>query len=300
MNRALSTLTYRQVDVSGATYQVGTAGSGPPLLLLHGFPQTHYCWREVIPTLAPEHVVVAADLRGYGGSIAASGGPEGQGYSKREMAAEMVDVMHRLGHDRFAVAGHDRGARVAYRMALDHPDRVDRLVVVNVIPTLDQFERMGSGASLGYWPWYLLAQPSPFPERLIAAAREYFLRYVFESWSARPDAIDADAFSEYLQALDDSTISAMCADYRASFWIDRDHDAEDRRRDRRITCPLLVVTGADESQLSDAGSVWQKWALDVSSLSVPGGHFVPEEAPQQLGGGAARVSARQPRRISSS
>jgi haloacetate dehalogenase len=282
MKGPVSNLAYQRIEVRGASYLVGTAGSGPPLLLLHGFPQTHYCWREVIPVLAEQHLVVAADLRGYGGSSAPPGGPHGEAFTKREMAAEMIQVMRALGHDRFVVAGHDRGARVAYRMALDHPGHVAGLAVVNIIPTLDQFERMGGGPSLGYWPWYLLAQPAPFPEKLIAAAREHFLGFVFDSWTARSGAITANAFSEYVHALDDSTIAAMCADYRASFWIDREHDAEDRLRNRRIACPLLVITGAEETQLSDAPAVWQNWALDVSSQLVPGGHFVPEEAAADL------------------
>jgi haloacetate dehalogenase len=275
-------VTHQRLAIGGADYLVATAGSGPPVLLLHGFPQTHHCWRGIVPILAEEHTVVAPDLRGYGGTTAPPGGPNGEGYTKRELAADLVQLTTALGIERAAVVGHDRGARVAYRMALDHPNRVERLVVLNVIPTLDQFERMGAGPSLGYWPWFLLAQPAPFPERLLAAAREHVLRFVFDSWTEKPGAIDADAFDVYLQALDEPTIAAICADYRASFFLDREHDLADRKAGRRIECPLLVVTGAAETQLSEAAEIWREWAVDLRSSTVPGGHFIPEEAGPEL------------------
>ena len=263
------------------------AGAGVPLLLLHGFPQTHFCWRAVIPALAESHTVVAPDLRGYGGSRAPAGGPGGEGFTKREMAAELVGLMGALGFDRFAVVGHDRGARVAYRMALDHPTRVERLAVLNIVPTVDQFERMAGGPSLGYWPWFLLAQPAPFPERLIAAAPDQFLRFIFDSWTLNASPIDAEAFAVYLDAFS-AAADAICADYRASFWLDREHDDADRLNGRRIGCPTLVITGADETQLADAGDVWRAWAADLRAATVPGGHFIPEEAPQAL---AAELAA---------
>jgi haloacetate dehalogenase len=183
------------------------------------------------------------------------------------MALELVELMGRLGHERFAVVGHDRGARVAYRMALDHPDRVERVAVLNVVSTLDQFARMGGGPSLGYWPWFLLAQPAPFPERLVGADPGALLDHAFDTWTGRPGAITPEHRAEY---------------YRASFHLDREHDAADRETGRRITAPLLVVTGADETQLADAGDVWAAWADDVTAARVPGGHFVPEEAPDEL------------------
>jgi haloacetate dehalogenase len=275
-------MEYRRLSIRDADYLVATAGSGPAVLLLHGFPQTHYCWRRIAPVLAQQYTVVAPDLRGYGSTTAPAGGPEGQGYTKRELANDLIQLANELGIETAAVVGHDRGARVAYRLALDHPTRVERLAVLNVVPTLDQFERMGAGPSLGYWPWFLLAQPAPFPERLIAAGREHFLEFVLDSWTVDRDAIDAAAFDEYLDALDDSTIAAICADYRASFWLDRDDDAADRKVGRRIESPVVVITGEEEEQLADAPEVWRTWASEVRAATVPGGHFIPEEAPREV------------------
>lgn len=275
-------MEYRRFAIGDADYLVATAGSGPPVLLLHGFPQTHYCWRGVIPTLAQRHFLVAPDLRGYGASSAPAGGAEGQGYAKREMARELFELLERLGIETARIVGHDRGARVAYRMALDDPSAVERLAVLNIVPTLEQFERMGAGPSLGYWPWFLLTQPAPFPERLLAASRQDFLEYVFASWTADRTAIDAAAFAHYEDNLDEGSIAAMCADYRASFWVDREHDAADRSAGRRIECPMLFVRGERETQLADAPKVWKEWALDVRAVTLPGGHFIPEEAPVQL------------------
>ena len=198
------------------------------------------------------------------------------------MGNDLFDLMAALGHPQFAIVGHDRGGRVAYRMALDRPDRVERVAVLNIVPTIDQFERMGAGPSLGYWPWFLLAQPAPFPERLIAAAPEHFLRFIFDSWCERREAIDPEAFDAYLAALDEPTIASMCADYRASFWLDQADDAADRRAGRRIECPLLVLTGDAETQLADAGEVWAAWGRDVRAATLPGGHFIPEEAAEPL------------------
>jgi haloacetate dehalogenase len=159
---------------------------------------------------------------------------------------------------------------------------VDRLGALNIVPTIDQFERMGAAASLGFWPWYLLAQPAPFPERLLQADPAAVLDHVFATWPGDPDAIGPEAREAYLRAFNPTTIAAICADYRASFHIDRRHDAEDRAAGRRITAPLLLVTGADEVQLEDAPAIWRTWADDVTATEVPGGHFIPEEAPDEL------------------
>jgi haloacetate dehalogenase len=272
-------------DVGEASYFVAHGGAGPPMLLLHGFPQTHVCWQRIAPRLAGAHRVVAPDLRGYGASRAPAGGPRGEGYSKREMAGELVELMAACGHERFAVVGHDRGARVAYRLALDHPERVTRVAVLNVVPTVVQFERMAAGPSLGYWPWFLLAQPAPFPERMLGADPDGLLEHVFGTWSSRPDAIGPLSRDTYRRALTAPAIAAMCADYRASFHLDRRHDADDRAASRRITAPMLVVVGEDETQLADAPAVWRPWvAGELIAKRVPGGHFIPEEAPRELSG----------------
>jgi haloacetate dehalogenase len=272
-----------RITVGATSYFVATRGDEPPLLLLHGFPETHLCWQRVAPALAAAHSIVAPDLKGYGASEAPAGGPNGEGYSKREMAAELVELMGALGHDRFAVVGHDRGARVAYRLALDHPERVTRVALLNVVPTVDQFERMGAGLSLGYWPWFLLAQPAPFPERLLGASAEYVVRDILAGWTAAPDVIVPAATERYVSALAPEVIAGMCADYRASFHIDRPMDGEDRRAGRRIDCPVLVHWGAAEGAMSDGPlRVWRGWADAVQGGPLPSGHFIPEEAPDEL------------------
>jgi haloacetate dehalogenase len=271
----------RQI-VGQADYALWEAGAGDPVLLLHGFPETHACWWRVAPALTASWQVIAPDLRGYGASVAPAGGPHGEGYTKREMATELVDLMAARGFDAFSVVGHDRGGRVGFRMALDHPNTVRRLAVINIVPTIDQFERMGAGPSLGYWPWFLLAQPAPLPERLLAADPEAVLDHAFDTWASFPSAIDVDRRAAYRAAMTPDSIAAMCGDYRASFHFDRDHDLADRSTGRRITAPTLVITGRDEAQLNDAEPVWRPWAEDLTVVRVPGGHFVPEEAAGDL------------------
>jgi haloacetate dehalogenase len=250
------------------------------VLLLHGFPQTHHCWHRVAPELATRHTVVVCDLKGYGESRSAPGGPLGEGYSKREMAAELVELMAQLGFERFAVVGHDRGGRVAYRMPLDDPAAVERLGVLNIVPTVDQFDRMAAEPALDYYPWLLLAQPPPFAERLVAASAEYFLRHTLDSWAATPSAIPTEP---YLEAFTPEAIAAMCADYRAAFHLDRPTDAEDRRAGRTIDCPVLVHWGAEEGFAEDGPlAVWRRWAAVVEGGPLPSGHFIPEEAPGEL------------------
>jgi haloacetate dehalogenase len=273
---------YRQIDVGPTSYRPGVAGEGAPVLLLHGFPETHHCWHRVAPGLADGRTVVVCDLKGYGASRSEAGGELGEGYSNRERATELVELMGRLGHERFAVVGHDRGGRVAYRMALDHPDAVERLGVLNIVPTVDQFERMAEGAALEYWPWFFLAQPPPFAERVIAASAEYVVRDILATWTARPDAITPEAADRYVEAFTAETIPGMCADYRASFHIDRQMDAEDREAGRRIESPVLVHWGAEEGAMSDSLEVWRGWAELVEGGPLPSGHFIPEEEPAEL------------------
>jgi haloacetate dehalogenase len=274
---------YSDLEVGPTRYRPGVAGTGPAVLLLHGFPQTHYCWHRVGPGLAERCSVVVCDLKGYGSSRSGPGGPLGEGYSKREMAAELVELMARLGHDRFAVVGHDRGGRVAYRLALDHPDAVDGLGVLNIVPTVDQFERLAADAAIEYWPFIFLAQPPPFAERLVGPSAEYFLRHVLESWTATPGAVTSEAIERYVRAFTPEVISRICAEYRAAFHIDRPMDADDRHAGRRIKCPVLVHWGVEEDPSADGPlPIWRHWADDVRGAPLPGGHFVPEEAPDEL------------------
>src|SRR5215216_7915404 len=267
---------YETIAAGPTTYRPGVAGAGPPVLLLHGFPQTHYCWHRVAPGLTAANTVVVCDLKGYGESRSVPGGPLGEGYSNRERAAELVELMAELGFERFAVAGHDRGGRVAYRMALDHPDAVERLCVLNIVPTVDQFERMAGEASLDYYPWFLLAQPPPFAERLVGASAELFLRHTLSSWAATPGAISAQAAERYLRAFTPEAIARICADFRAAFHIDRPMDADDRRAERRIGCPVLVHWGAEEGAMSDGPlPIWRRWTEDVQGGPVASGHFIP-------------------------
>jgi haloacetate dehalogenase len=274
---------YTSIVVGPTNYGPGVAGRGPAVLLLHGFPQTHYCWHRVAPMLTGRNTVVVCDLKGYGESRSAPGGPSGEGYSKREMAAELVELMARLGFERFSVVGHDRGGRVAYRMALDHPRAVERLCVLNIVPTVDQFERMAGEPSLDYYPWFFLAQPPPFAERLVSASAEYFLRHTLNSWAATAGAISPQAAERYLRAFTPEAISGMCSDYRAAFHIDRLMDAEDRQAGRWVRCPVLVHWGAEEGSMSDGPLlVWRRWAEAVDGGPLPSGHFIPEEAPAEL------------------
>jgi haloacetate dehalogenase len=260
--------------VGTSAYAVDAAGQGSPaVLLLHGFPQDRSCWDGVVPALAEDLTVVTCDLKGVGESRAPRGGPLGEGYSKREVAGELVELMGRLGHERFAVVGHDRGARVAYRMALDHPDRVTRACVLNIVPTAEQFEAFDADSALEYWPFVLLAQP--FAEELLTAGGEPVVRHILATWPAAPIKPE-----RYLRAFTWSTIAAWCADYRAAFHIDRGHDASDRAAGRTIACPLLVHWGAEEA--IDPLPVWRRWASDVRGGPLPGGHFVPEEASAEL------------------
>jgi haloacetate dehalogenase len=274
---------YTSVEVGPTRYVPGVAGSGPPVLLLHGFPQTHYCWHRVAPALAERGTVVVCDLKGYGESRSEPGGPLGEGYSSRERGGELVELMAQLGFERFRVVGHDRGGRVAYRMALDHPDVVVRLAVLNIVPTVEQFERMAGEAAIEYYPFTFLAQPAPFAERVVGASAEYFLSHTLDSFAGSPDALSARARDRYRRAFTPETIPGICADYRASFHIDRPMDAEDRASGRRIGCPVLVHWGAQEDSMSDGPlRVWREWAHSVEGGPLPSGHFIQEEAPEEL------------------
>jgi haloacetate dehalogenase len=274
---------YTAVTAGPTTYRPGVAGDGPAVLLLHGFPQTHHCWHRVAPHLTAANTVVVCDIKGYGESRSDPGGPLGEGYDKRTMAAELRAVMGDLGFARFAVVGHDRGGRVAYRMALDHPDAVARLGVLNIVPTVDQFERMAADAALDYLPWYLLAQSAAFAEHVVGASGEFIVRSLLESWVATPGAITPEATERYVRAFTPEAIAGICAEFRAAFHLDRPMDAADREAGRRIACPVLVHWGAEEGSMSDGPLiVWRRWADTVEGGPLASGHFVPEEAADDL------------------
>ena len=265
------------IDTGEAVIRVRHGGSGPPLLLLHGYPQTHVMWHQVAPRLARDFTVVVPDLRGYGDSSKPPTTPDHAPYSKRAMARDQIAVMEQLGFERFAVAGHDRGGRVAYRLALDHPERVRKLAVLDIIPTGEAFRRADRAFGLGYWHWFFLAQPDDLPERLITADPDaYYLRWF-------SDAFAPEAVAEYRRCFrDPATTHTMCEDYRAGATIDFMLDEADRGR-RRIDCPVLVLWGR-RGRLDawyDVLAVWRDWADDVRGRALDCGHFLPEEAPDE-------------------
>lgn len=276
------------IETGETTIFVRRRGSGPPLLLLHGFPQTHLMWRDVAPRLAPRFTVVCADLRGYGRSGCPASAPDHAPYAKRAMAADMVRVMERLGFPRFSVAGHDRGGRVAYRMALDHPDRIDRLAVLDVLPTETVWERADARFALGFWPWSLLAQPEPLPERILAAAGDAIVDDALGGWGSPAAVFPPEVRAAYVDALrDPAHAHAICEEYRAAATIDRAHDRADQDSGRRIACPVLALWSArgalDTWYVDDSGplALWGAWSDDVRGRALRAGHFFPEEAPEQ-------------------
>jgi haloacetate dehalogenase len=282
----LSEFTSRSITTGETTIFARTMGSGSPLLLLHGFPESHLMWREVAPVLARELTVVCADLRGYGRSGCPASTPDHAPYSKRSMARDMVTVMERLGFSRFAVAGHDRGARVAYRMALDHPDRVDRVAVLDVLPTESVWSAADARFALSYWPWSLLAQPAPLPERILAAVPEAVVENALGGWGTPAEVFPAEVCAEYIRALrEPARAHAICEEYRAAATLDREHDRADLEAGLRIRCPLLALwsaRGALETWYAAQGgplAVWREWADDVRGRAVEAGHFFPEERP---------------------
>ena len=278
----------RLIDVGETSIFACWSGSGPPLLLLHGFPQTHLMWRDVAPLLAHKFKVVCADLRGYGRSGCPPSTPDHAPYAKRAMAADMVTLMERLGHRRFFVAGHDRGGRVAYRMAFDHPDRIDRLAVLDVVPTEAAWERADARLALGFWPWSLLAQPEPLPERILCAVPEAVIDDALSQWGSAAGAFPPEVRSAYIEALrDPGHAHAICEEYRAAAGLDREHDRADRAAGRRIVCPTLVLWSADGAlgnwYEEDGGPVgiWRDWCDHVEGRAIDAGHFFPEELPDR-------------------
>jgi haloacetate dehalogenase len=276
------TLSLKRVQVAdGVALNVAVGGTGDPVVLLHGFPQTHLMWRHVAADLAADHTVICPDLRGYGDSDKpAADRPDT--YSKRTMANDVVALARAFGHERFALAGHDRGALVAIRAGLDHPGAVSHLAILDVLPTLDMWDVMrGVSATVGFH-LYLMAQPPGLPEQLIANSADAFFGSFLDAWAQRPDAIPADVRAEYLRACRQA-VPSIVADYRASATVDVADDAVDRAAGRRLTMPVTVLQQDWGAALGyDAAALWRAWATDLDHRTVSCGHFMAEEAPAEV------------------
>jgi haloacetate dehalogenase len=275
----ISGFEYQRVAVdTGVALSVAVGGSGRAIVLLHGFPQTHLMWRHVAADLAADHTVICADLRGYGASDKPADGP----YDKRTMAADIVGVARALGHERFALAGHDRGALVAVRAGLDHPEAVTHLAALDVLPTLDMWEVLRGASAAVAFHLYLMAQPPGLPERMIAASADDFFGYFLDAWTRDPAAIPADVRAEYLRA-SRAAVPSIVADYRASAGIDAEHDRADREAGRRLAMPVTVVQQDWGAALGyDAVALWRAWAPDLDHVTTAAGHFMAEEAPGEV------------------
>lgn len=278
-----------EVETGRGRVFISWSGCGPPLLLLHGFPQTHLMWRDVAEALSARFTVVCADLPGYGRSFCPPPQPDHRPHSKRAMARDLAAVMERLGFPRFGIAGHDRGGRVAYRLALDHPDRISRLAVLDVLPTATVWDLADARLALAFWPWSMLAQPAPLPERLIAGAPDAVIDDALSQWDTPPSVFPAEVRAAYVEALrDPAHIEAICEEYRAAAAVDRADDEADRAAGRRILCPVSVLWSAKgglERWYRDAGgplALWREWADEVEGQAFDAGHFFPEERPDEV------------------
>jgi len=275
-----------QVEIDPTvTINAIVGGSGSPLLLLHGHPQTHAIWHRVAPRLAEHFTVVACDLRGYGDSSKPQGAPDHANYSKRAMAADMVAVMQSLGFATFRVLAHDRGARVAHRLALDHPQAVERMALLDIAPTLAMYEQTSDAFARAYWHWFFLIQPAPLPERLIEADPAAYVRDVMGKRSAGLAPFDPRALAEYQRCLAlPGAAHGICEDYRAAATIDLEHDWVDRDAGNCLALPLMVLWGEQGvvGRCFDPLQEWQRVAADVQGGALPCGHYIAEEAPDTL------------------
>ena len=272
--------TRTTIATQGATINVLIGGTGAPVLLLHGYPQTHVMWHKIAPRLAKDFSAVIPDLRGYGDSSKPPDGENHFGYSKRATAQDQVEVMDHLGFKQSAVVGHDRGGRVGHRMALDHAEWVTKLAVLDIVPTHKLYHNVNKEFATAYYHWFFLIQPSPFPETLIGNNAEFYLNSLLGR--LKPEAITPEAFAEYLRCFrDPATIHATCEDYRAAASIDLAHDDADM--DRKITCPVLALWAGKGAmhKMYDVLATWRERATNVSGKALPGGHFLPEETPEE-------------------
>lgn len=272
----------QQIEIGGNLVMALTAGEGPALLMLHGDPQTHLCWHHIAPKLSERFTVVLTDIRGRGETHKPAYNGRDNAYTKRAMAGEQLAVMRALGHNTFAIVSHDRGARVARRLTLDHPDAVTQLVVMDIIPALDFYEASNADIAQDYFYFSFLTQDHPVPERIIAGDRGGFLHLILQGLSDEPVRYNQMALEAYLKAnATPEAITAMCECFRAGFHIDRWHDIEDRQNGRQITCPTLVMWGKKGvvGKHFDVERIWHGWCSDPSFAPMPSGHFIPEEAP---------------------
>ncbi|GAB2719125.1 alpha/beta fold hydrolase [Comamonas sediminis] len=275
----------RDVAVNDTVIRCRVGGSGPALLLLHGHPQTHVMWHRVAPALAETFTVVCADLRGYGDSARPGASLHHAAYSKRTMAQDMVDLMTSLGFQQFRLAAHDRGARVAHRLLLDHPGRVQRAMLLDIAPTLAMYEQTTEAFAKAYWHWFFLIQPAPLPERLIDADPAAYIRDVMGRRHAGLAAFAPEALQEYLRCIAiPGTATAICEDYRASAGIDLEHDRADRAKGHQVTAPLRVLWGAEGAvgRCFPVLDLWREAATDVSGKALGCGHYIAEEQPAKL------------------
>lgn len=274
-----------QCHVNGVDIAYRIGGSGPGLLLLHGHPQTHIIWRKVAPVLAERFTVVAADLRGYGDSGKPPADPQHLTYAKRTLVQDNIELMQTLGFDTFDLLAHDRGARVAHRLAMDHPAAVRRMILLDIAPTLAMYNQTDEAFARAYWHWFFLIRPAPLPETLIDADPDLYLRSIMGTRSAGLAPFMDGAFEEYLRCLKlPGTARGICEDYRASATIDLEHDRADRAANRMLTMPTLALWGADGivGKCFDPLAEWKKVATDVQGKALPGGHYLPEEVPEAL------------------
>lgn len=272
--------TYHRIKTSGAEINVAVGGSGPPLLLLHGNPLTHVSWHKIAPTLAESFTVVAPDLRGYGDSSKPDGGEDHSAYTFRAMGQDNLEVMQALGFERFGIAGHDRGARVAFRMALDHPDRVERIAALDIVPTHHVLTNVTLGWGLESYHWFFMAQKAPFPERLICADLDYYIRYKLNKKGVGLEIFSPEAMAEYVRCTTPEQIHAVCEDYRATVTLDLAMDKADYGV-RKIACPVLVLWGSNShcGRHFNPLQAWGEWAPDLRGWAIPTGHYPAEHRP---------------------
>jgi haloacetate dehalogenase len=272
--------THEQIKTQETTINLVRGGSGDPVLLLHGYPETHVCWHRLAPILAERFTVIGADLRGYGDSAKPPSDPEHLAYSRRTMARDQVEVMESLGFHEFAVVGHDRGARVAHRMALDHAEKITKLALLDIVPTSWAFAHVDKDIATAAFNWFFLIQPDGLPERLIGAQPTFYLQWILDHWSEKKEAISAEAMAEYQRCFDTEAIRAISAEYRASATVDLVHDEADK--EKKISCPTLLLWSANGMWAKyDMLEIWRERAEDVQGVPLNCGHFLPEEDPQR-------------------